>query len=520
MEKLRDQIAQFVNWDDDKKSDALFKLPNLTKEQVASWTGLADAVLQPILEKLIAGIQQPTIPIVAEREQTAQFLIENIPPPSQFAQNNKGLVYSWSNRKMMKVLQKMRAHRPARLEGDGDILPLPVTLLDKILGQVEEDCAYGTPEAEDTEAAQELILSMSDSLGSEQDRMNAFWSWAADTFGVHLAQHKTERMETDGSALLDTSLGLVIYANLEVKQEIGAGGGDPRIHNCSYATLHFCHASSKDLRALCRCPVLLMELAGPNLSLSGFAFGQHACSDQLSQSVCLLWQPNSELMIGVARVVYAIRRAWPALKAFYNDLGNQPRPAEPDEQLVFPYQCTFNSLEGVQDFTYIKRISSYTFHAVADGASLFQSTKPQLFIKFCKRYSVPAHEALQAKGFAPRLFGCERLPGPWFMVVMEYLPCARLWDHLDTMEMPRDKLRQAVEALHAADFVHGDLRSCNVLVDIEQVYLTDLEWAGKVGEAKYPFFMSHNIAWPPGARDNWPITKEHDVYWMDHLLSK
>ncbi len=52
-----------------------------------------------------------------------------------------------------------------------------------------------------------------------------------------------------------------------------------------------------------------------------------------------------------------------------------------------------------------------------------------------------------------------------------------------------------------------------------QVYVTDLEWAGKVGEAKYPIFMNHDIDWPPDAGDNKPITKDRDVYWMNKLLS-
>ena len=54
-----------------------------------------------------------------------------------------------------------------------------------------------------------------------------------------------------------------------------------------------------------------------------------------------------------------------------------------------------------------------------------------------------------------------------------------------------------------------------------QVYLTDLEWAGKVGEANYPIFMNctDNI-WSPGASDNQPITLEHDEYWMQALLSE
>lgn len=51
--------------------------------------------------------------------------------------------------------------------------------------------------------------------------------------------------------------------------------------------------------------------------------------------------------------------------------------------------------------------------------------------------------------------------------------------------------------------------------------MVDLEWAGKMGEAKYPIFMNQtNIDWPPGAGDNEPITKEHDFYWMNKMLSE
>ncbi|KAK9803269.1 hypothetical protein WJX72_003662 [[Myrmecia] bisecta] len=197
--------------------------------------------------------------------------------------------------------------------------------------------------------------------------------------------------------------------------------------------------------------------------------------------------PKSELMIGVPRVVYAMRSAWPALQAFYQELGNKPMPAQPNRQLDFP--------------------SAEPGHG------------HHLFVKFCKNYSIEAHKALQGAGFAPRLLSCERLPGRWLMVVMEYLEGACTWDA--AMDKPTDALRAAVAALHAAGFVHGDLRGCNVLVDKHQVYLTDLEWAGKVGKANYPIFMNRTeIDWPPGASDNQPITLEHDVYWMHALLSE
>ena len=60
------------------------------------------------------------------------------------------------------------------------------------------------------------------------------------------------------------------------------------------------------------------------------------------------------------------------------------------------------------------------------------------------------------------------------MVVMEYLACACTWN--EAMEKPRDALRVAVDALHRAGFVHGDLRAWNVLVDKQKVCTDFVGW--------------------------------------------
>ncbi len=213
---------------------------------------------------------------------------------------------------------------------------------------------------------------------------------------------------------------------------MGEGHGDPRLQNCCYAALHSCDDHQKQLRALCRCPILLLELSGPNLSLSGFAYGQHPCCDQLSHTVFLLWQPKSELMSGAPRLVHAIRRAWPALQvqfqttaarsskpckqsasgsphfsslshwllltfcstlsqAFYQEQGTKPSPAEPNPQLEFPYPCTWTSLHRPQcfSFSYARRLTDFTFLAIADGPAAGSAAEPRsgdrLLVKFCKK---------------------------------------------------------------------------------------------------------------------------------------
>ena len=245
-----------------------------------------------------------------EREQVVQSVKEVLPSPSSYANNMDPR--SWSSAKLEKVLHLMRTHRPAGVQG---FQQLPVALLDRTLGQVEEDCAHATPSARDTEFARKLMIAMSSSFANEAARRDMFWDMIREEFPTILFQRYTiDVMETDGSAHIHVSQGLALGINLVVKLDIGSGHGDLRLQNCSTAALYHCSGRRDLLRACCRCPTLLMELSGPNLSLSGFAFGKHFCCDQLSQTVSLLWQPKREVMISAPRLVFALRRAWPALQ--------------------------------------------------------------------------------------------------------------------------------------------------------------------------------------------------------------
>ena len=56
------------------------------------------------------------------------------------------------------------------------------------------------------------------------------------------------------------------------------------------------------------CPSILMELAGPNMSLSGSVFSACSICDQLTPMVSLLWMPHSPLMLQAARCFGALRK--------------------------------------------------------------------------------------------------------------------------------------------------------------------------------------------------------------------
>lgn len=82
-------------------------------------------------------------------------------------------------------------------------------------------------------------------------------------------------------------------------------------------------------------------------------------------------------------------------------------------------------------------------------------------------YSAEAHKILEAAGYAPAILSHKVLPGRWHMVVMDFMEGSSTWD--EVTNKPVVKLRTAVDLLHEADFVHGDLRPPNVLVDKEKV---------------------------------------------------
>lgn len=76
----------------------------------------------------------------------------------------------------------------------------------------------------------------------------------------------------------------------------------------------------------------------------------------------------------------------------------------------------------------------------------------------------------------------------WLMVIMEYVN-GFLWD--DATDKLFAELQAAVQALHEAGFVHGDLRSNNILVVSGTECIIELEWADIADQAVYPVFMNH-----------------------------
>lgn len=385
------------------------------------------------------------------------------------------------------------------------------------------DAEHGIPSSKDCQFVVKVASVMSAGFKNKDARVEAFHQLFLEGFGYDLHHIEIGQSMTDGS-LRASGGGLVL--NLVVRNEMGEGGeeggeegGTIHVQNAAWAGLYV--ATKEHIRQMSVCPMLLIELAGPNMSLSGACFSDRLICDQLTPMVSLLWLPHSVLMLQAARCFLAIRNALPLLLLHYDSLRTSRVPERLGEvgttyqlgskQFEFPYPVDYTTSECVVvKFRYVRRIKeSLCFEGRDVGGQ-------QLFIKFCKSYSCEAQQLLVAAGCAPKIFAFRELVGGWKMVVMEYVSC-QPWNNLSP-EKPISALWDAVQVLHGGGFVHGDLREGNVLVTDEGVCIVDFEWAGCENEVRYPFLMNHlSVEWPDGATDGALILKEHDLDWVARL---
>ncbi|KAK1224036.1 hypothetical protein PQX77_013058, partial [Marasmius sp. AFHP31] len=175
----------------------------------------------------------------------------------------------------------------------------------------------------------------------------------------------------------------------------------------------------------------------------------------------------------------------------------------------------------------------------------------EVLVKFSDRYGYEAHEHLADKGLAPQLYyvglldgsaehdvkqcveargttrteRCGLYEGPVKMIVMEYLNGEDGWTKLKKLKWPRnahEQVRDAVNALHQAGYVFGDLRPSNVVFTPKsdnarefKACLIDFDWSGREGEVFYPPGMSKEAGWTKGVEPFKQIEKGHDLAMLD-----
>lgn len=149
-------------------------------------------------------------------------------------------------------------------------------------------------------------------------------------------------------------------------------------------------------------------------------------------------------------------------------------------------------------------------------------------MKFVQTYSEHTHQKCSDMGIAPKLLAVNVIAGNWKMIVMsllgsEFRPLNEV--HGGKREKTRKYVFTAVNKLHEAGYVHGDLRGPNIMVafgqesDKVQVKLVDFDWAGIQGDAHYPSFMNMDLKWPPNVKVGMCIEKEHDLFMVNQLYN-
>ena len=236
---------------------------------------------------------------------------------------------------------------------------------------------------------------------------------------------------------------------------------------------------------------------------------------------------NYEAFDSLARHLAALKRALKSLEKYYTKLDQGSLQPTDIPQPSFPYPTSFHGLQDniVSSLTYERNLAG---RRLVFKGSIDEEKKP-ICIKFVRRYGVEVHRWYAGRGMAPELFGFQRLPGGWYLVVMEFLekPWELLWERkryvtFSPSEALKDQLRDTIIEMHQNHIVHGDIRDTNVMVDTasNQFRLLDFDWAGKVEEVKYPKFVNTQpeLRRPKDVEDGKVILPDHDVAMVDNIF--
>ena len=193
----------------------------------------------------------------------------------------------------------------------------------------------------------------------------------------------------------------------------------------------------------------------------------------------------------------------------------------------YPFLRCYEENGQERRFTYVKRLYE---NKLVFAATIDQPYSGKCIVKFTSKYSKAAHDHLTSRYMAPRIRNCIRISADWTAVIMDMSLYKVLFDlQLSKVEQDRVKrqVMRIVEILHEGGFVHGDVRDSNILVDPASlvindvsVHLIDFDWAGRVGEARYPMRVNRmTVKRPAGVEGGELITQQHDIEMVSYLFS-
>ena len=304
-----------------------------------------------------------------------------------------------------------------------------------------------------------------------------------------------------------------------MKNESGLGGESD---SHSQAIAYYVQTLEKRGPDKCPAPAYLIELVGPQLTISGAVYGRYVFVDRLVYPVWLVPQ-NQKAMIRIARIFKALKEAIETIQWFnaFKIYASQPR--FPIFQLFYKGNIRYE--EAIKRHTFKGTLTYYN-----------NETNEPVFVTFVKRYSLKTHEFMAFRGYAPKLIHYEERVGgtQYTAIVMKYIPDAMPLDefleyaaanysqHINNIKKDvQECCTKALKVLHNDEFCHGKISSKSILGKAPingdvQIFIVNYEWAGKQGEATYP--LSADI--PEGAQPGYLITQDQDLAQLKKLFQE
>ncbi|KAI0676591.1 hypothetical protein C8Q78DRAFT_1073381 [Trametes maxima] len=387
---------------------------------------------------------------------------------------------------------------------------------------------------------------------------------------IKLSGGQTRSMRPDGCSFVD----LVLPGSEAVRAYTALGElklGEQKADASMQAMATHMHLVSHNKRyELIRqhscCPVLLVALSGDILIVWGGAYGERFLYQPLI-TIRVGLQPSiysddpgfggnhvGASVLEVAKVLRVLKRGVNALYTYYEGLlsslskikerkpsrpgcraksnagGERTQPFEPPP--ASPHWSTFIIEEVPYKLQYTEMLVPDSIQNTVYCATVtppLNDGTDKVVVKFTHCYGEEGHRLLADNGLAPKLYYCAyEHTVDMIVAVMAFMPGKVSGSRVSLSHKQQGDLKRAVDLLHGADLVFGDLRMPNIITYDDTVALVDFEWCGAAvddtekgkRQARYPVDINlSDIEWAPGVRRYGRIEKAHDLFMLESLCT-
>lgn len=401
-----------------------------------------------------------------EESRSLDTVVRSLPSASTFAHGE------WKE----KIDHRFCFHRPSP---DPKVVPVELRL--PVFAQFVENCKKPSLKIKDSTmiAIETFFTEMCAGYPNEDLRSEKARERLGEILGVSISKASVDAGTTDGSYLSgEQHLGFLL--NMEAKNEIGNGGGDPFLENWAYhARFWASHRAYPRPHA-----TFLIVLAGPNFGVAGgISTPNSVVSEWLTPMLPMNVSPNSEIASAIVRVLASLRLGVESLRL----------------SVLAPTVPELPQIEGLDGLILEGAL-------VAECVLLYKGTFNQspVVVKFVRSYCVGAHKEMAHKGMAPEIIKDIKV-ADWDVIVMELVTGTA-----PELCEQKGKLLEVLNALHESGYVHGDARLSNFVWKGDgQPLLIDFDTAGRIGQTFFPPFRNREITW--GALTGAEIEPHHDI---------